>query len=578
MDGRYQLFENLSNEIVYEIFEYLDAYHVYQAFYNLNKRFRNILMLSSLPIKLNTSNISKSSFHNYYEQFIVPNENRVSSMYLSHPFIADLILPASENIVRFSQLKTLVIENIDSEYLENILEHLAALSKLSLLIINSVYNIHSKNIVYERIFRLPALKRCVLSLNDIGICYSLPQNVGTFSSIEYLIIKNEVSLVELMSLLSYVPHLRYLSIDHLCHSYPERYKDFPLVLKDLTHVNLKLQRITFDYFESSIMKFFHHLQVLRISTSNDIEYLNATRWEKVISSYMSQLRVFDIEHEHVLKNGTDINLYQNLTNQFTTSFWTKRKWFFGHQHSCLGHSNHVIFYSTHSYRRNYYKLRNVCNRYNYLRQTVYNLDVVRHVHIGQQSRLNYCSIYFPNATELAISDAAFDGSACSLLGNIVCLSKLTKIVIDYKITHFSETMQILNSAYNCQTLVIHFFSVDESQLSFTQTSETFRLLSSRNNIRNLTVKSLCTLQQVEFLVQLCPRLQHLDIHVSHEDFQSIIKYFLRNYEGIRNLLTLHIKSSEDIWIEKVINTIAEERQVDEISAKVIGYFQCYLWR
>ncbi|CAF1392396.1 unnamed protein product [Rotaria magnacalcarata] len=524
MDGRYQLFENLSNEIVYEIFEYLDAYHVYQAFYNLNKRFRNILMLSSLPIKLNTSNISKSSFHNYYEQFIVPNENRVSSMYLSHPFIADLILPASENIVRFSQLKTLVIENIDSEYLENILEHLAALSKLSLLIINSVYNIHSKNIVYERIFRLPALKRCVLSLNDIGICYSLPQNV------------------------------------------------------DLTHVNLKLQRITFDYFESSIMKFFHHLQVLRISTSNDIEYLNATRWEKVISSYMSQLRVFDIEHEHVLKNGTDINLYQNLTNQFTTSFWTKRKWFFGHQHSCLGHSNHVIFYSTHSYRRNYYKLRNVCNRYNYLRQTVYNLDVVRHVHIGQQSRLNYCSIYFPNATELAISDAAFDGSACSLLGNIVCLSKLTKIVIDYKITHFSETMQILNSAYNCQTLVIHFFSVDESQLSFTQTSETFRLLSSRNNIRNLTVKSLCTLQQVEFLVQLCPRLQHLDIHVSHEDFQSIIKYFLRNYEGIRNLLTLHIKSSEDIWIEKVINTIAEERQVDEISAKVIGYFQCYLWR
>ncbi|CAF3309914.1 unnamed protein product [Rotaria socialis] len=130
MDGRYQLFENLSNEIVYDIFEYLDAYHVYQAFYNLNKRFRNILMLSSFPIKLNTSNISKSSFHNYYEQFIVPSEHRISSMYLSNPYIADLILPASENIVLFSQLKTLVIENIDLEYLENMLEHLAALSKL----------------------------------------------------------------------------------------------------------------------------------------------------------------------------------------------------------------------------------------------------------------------------------------------------------------------------------------------------------------------------------------------------------------------------------------------------------------
>ncbi|CAF4169110.1 unnamed protein product [Rotaria socialis] len=557
MDGRYQLFENLSNEIVYDIFEYLDAYHVYQAFYNLNKRFRNILMLSSFPIKLNTSNISKSSFHNYYEQFIVPSEHRISSMYLSNPYIADLILPASENIVLFSQLKTLVIENIDLEYLENMLEHLAALSKL---------------------FR--SLKRCVLSLNGIGICDSLPQNVGTFSSIEYLIIKNEVSLVELVSLLSYVPHLRHLSIGHLCHSYRERYKDFPLFLKDLTHVNLKLQRITFDYFESSIMKFFHHLQVLRISTSHDIEYLNAKRWEKIISSYMPQLRVFNIEHEHVLKNGTDINSCQNLTNRFTTSFWTKRKWFFRHQHSSLERSNHVIFYSTHPYRRNYYKLRNVCNQCSYLRQTVYNLDLVRHVHIGQQSRVNDCSIYFPNATELTISGAVytFDGSASSLLGNIVCLSQLTKIVIDYKITHFSETIRILNSAYNCQTLVIHFFSVDKDQALFTQTSGTFRLLSSRNNIRNLTVKSLCTLQQFEFLVQLCPRLQHLDIHVSHEDFQCIIKYFLRNYENISNLLTLHIKSSEDIWIEKVVNTIAEERQLDEVSAKVIGYFQCYLWR
>ncbi|CAF4781932.1 unnamed protein product [Rotaria socialis] len=243
-------------------------------------------------------------------------------------------------------------------------------------------------------------------------------------------------------------------------------------------------------------------------------------------------------------------------------------------------SNNLIFYSTHPYRRNYYKLRNLCNQCSYLRQTVYNLDLVRHVHIGQQSRVNDCSIYFPNATELTISGAVytFDGSASSLLGNIVCSSQLTKIVIDYKITHFSETMRILNSAYNCQTLVIHFFSVDKDQLLFTQTSGTFRLLSSRNNIRNLTVKSLCTLQQFEFLVQLCPRLQHLDIHVSHEDFQCIIKYFLRNYENISNLLTLHIKSSEDIWIEKVVNTIAEERQLDEVSAKVIGYFQCYLWR
>ncbi|CAF1130619.1 unnamed protein product, partial [Rotaria sordida] len=60
------LFEDLANEILYEIFEYLDIYYVYKGFINLNKRFQNLLFHSTLLIKINISTMPKSKFHHYH--------------------------------------------------------------------------------------------------------------------------------------------------------------------------------------------------------------------------------------------------------------------------------------------------------------------------------------------------------------------------------------------------------------------------------------------------------------------------------------------------------------------------------
>ncbi|CAF0993178.1 unnamed protein product [Adineta steineri] len=78
-------FEDLSNELIYEIFELLDFHHVYKAFYSLNARFYNLIFNSTIPIEVNLSSISKSTFQRYNKDIILPNKHRIHSLHLSNP-------------------------------------------------------------------------------------------------------------------------------------------------------------------------------------------------------------------------------------------------------------------------------------------------------------------------------------------------------------------------------------------------------------------------------------------------------------------------------------------------------------
>ncbi|CAF1676095.1 unnamed protein product, partial [Adineta ricciae] len=78
-------FEDLSNELIYEVLEFVDFYDVYRAFYSLNMRFRQIITNSTLPIHVNLSSRSKSTFESYNKDCILPNKHRIQSLHLSNP-------------------------------------------------------------------------------------------------------------------------------------------------------------------------------------------------------------------------------------------------------------------------------------------------------------------------------------------------------------------------------------------------------------------------------------------------------------------------------------------------------------
>jgi hypothetical protein len=252
---------------------------------------------------MNISSMSKSTFQHYYQHFIIPNKHRINILRLTNAFSVDLFFSPPRIIKEFCQLDTLILDNIKSIYLNNLLDHLATLSHLHSLV--------------------------VIPINTSPESKPLPMATKESSSIEHLIIYHDSTLGELGPVLSYVPQLRRLFWHQLSGADGQQADVQGIILKHLTHVSIKLWSVDFDRFEPLIINLFHQLQVLRISTTCESTYLDSDRWERLITSYMPHLRVFDIDYME------DVNTHND--RPLKSSFWREHQWFFGDQYK--------IFYS-----------------------------------------------------------------------------------------------------------------------------------------------------------------------------------------------------------------------------------------
>jgi hypothetical protein len=346
--------ENLPNEILYEIFEYLDIYHVYDGFFNLNKRFKNLSINSTLPIQINISTMTKTNFQRYYKKIILPNRHRINILRLSNPFTVDAVFSPSRFITQFVQLETLILDNINNKSFNNISDYFIFLPKLHSLTIHFAEYIECPSIPFGRIFSISKLKYCKITYQTKDQYQIWPIYFSKYdrSPIEYLVINTRFPFESFADLLSCLPRLRHLSINCLVNSgYMETDMDKevrPIVLKRLKSVSLKLDWISFNRLEDFIKNCFNRIEVLRLTTTYDSEYINAKRWEQLISSYMPNLRVYDVNHPGY--GGDNQLTFHDLINQYNSSFWIDKQWFFTHQHDWHEHLNSGIFHSTDPYR------------------------------------------------------------------------------------------------------------------------------------------------------------------------------------------------------------------------------------
>ncbi|CAF2043339.1 unnamed protein product [Rotaria magnacalcarata] len=583
-------FEHLPNELMHEIFEFLDYFHVYEAFFNMNIRFRNLISNSSLPIKIKISSISKSAYQRYYTDIIMPHANRISSIHLSNVFIYDIVSSPIRTLPEFRRLQRLILDNIESTCLRQILLELISFSGLSSLTISSDDNIKNKNFIYHQIFRLPALKYCKLSLRGwTSDDNPLPLVTNECSPIEHFIINHGIYLNEVNGLVSYTPQLRCFSAQlGRIYSIKKTTID-PPTLNHLTHVFLVLCDISFSEFEQLAIDFFSRIQVLRISITyhRDTEYTDNNRWEQLISTRMLNLRIFDIRHESWSINfaandnnsSNDPIILDGLINQFISPFWIERKWFFAVQYNQARCRNRKIFYSTNPYRRKHYALCKQSNEEICLNHYETNIQSVHHLHIESENESINCMNYFPNVTELTFEDgfSTNSHSFSTILNRIIPLKQLSKLVLECHHISFMKLIELLRFTPNIHTLVFQSMPFYRDDYMSIQHNETFQLVSTTNKITNVTFKDACILEKARLLIALCPQLQYLFIKTRMKYLESITRLLLESTnKNTGRLCSLCFLEASNRWLKTVSDLIIYEMLLDDYMLKLVDS-KLYLW-
>lgn len=176
------------------------------------------------------------------------------------------------------------------------------------------------------------------------------------------------------------------------------------------------------------------------------------------------------------------------------------------------------------------------------------MDFVRCLNIDNKQAMITCQRYFPNITELKISNYTFNTNEHSLLANlnnIISLERLTKVDISDICCSFLDIIELLLNARNIQTLAIDFHS-DYTELTSFQRNERFHLGSQTSKVRQLTVKRQISLSVIKFLVSFFIRLEHLDINGSLNHLKRVLRFLLtKSNIHTRNLSSLRVHYNTD---------------------------------
>ncbi|CAF1061443.1 unnamed protein product [Adineta steineri] len=278
--------EHLSNEIFYEIFDYLNGCDIYQSFSNLNWRFQDLITHSTFYLKVQFSSESQSNLtiKDRYERYILPNKHRIISFYCDNQLYYEEFILLSPINSTFNHLESIILKHISTFQFVDLLFYLKSLPRLSSLQIFFDSCEDDIGDIYQLIFQLPFLKYLKVEIDDFEFSgFEDTNSIEIFTKINNLVRFNLCIIHDLPC--------------DLCQALLSK---LPLQLKILSV-------IVFD---------------------KDKSYLDANRWKELIRKNMPNLERFILSwHENMDKSFQITDYHKTIPNYFLP-FWMEKEWIF----------------------------------------------------------------------------------------------------------------------------------------------------------------------------------------------------------------------------------------------------------
>ncbi|CAF0851392.1 unnamed protein product [Adineta steineri] len=593
----YTYLENLSNELLYEIFEYLDAYDIHKSFSNLNFRLQNLIISSSILLRIKLELELKSQSEPELESesesepesepeleaeseleleyrcqhVIIPNSHRILSLHLADYSIEQLLIDTFFNhcIIdsSFHRLESIFLKGIKIKKLLTTLSYLKSLPRLfSLTIYINDKNYVDLGNIYLLIFSLPTLKYNQLYVPGVEIQINIPHVINkTFSTIEYLVIGHFCTLNQLNSLLHYTPQLRHLSCNEAIDSDKKFKKDLPMKLPHLKSICFKQFYDSFDEFEVFIKEISSQLQILNINIYWKKAYLDSNRWEQLIKKYMPELEKFYFKYIQLIYDNDMTNLIDSIDGfikRFNSPFWIERKLF----RELKIHDVKMEF-SIHSYRKEWISLHGNMSNDTYSKQ-----NSIENNYISNREKTDHHII------QLTIGNNKFNERSCRFIKKFkpaLEVIQFTHLNIENDNMCLHILSDILPSLPNIESLKLSYLPIFSLESLSTEDTRNGLSISTIDKITKVKLGQVTEKdeQEIQFFINLCPHIEYFEIGcMSGTNVPSLMKFIMERRTRIPNLCYLYfiIPMADENMVRNLAEAIVFDIVIDNYTIQRSG--------